>query len=200
MKKRLFPLAVVWLAALVLGACALGPPRVTTDFDRSYTFTHIKTVAFEPFTAKGDNLMLSDMQKNRLREMMMAVLRQRGYDVVAKNESPDALLNWHLVTRERTSVRTYSHNTTPPLHWHCWYCGPWMSTQVSMDEYTEGTHILDMIDPARKEGVWRAVVSVPLSLHADPERADRQLQAIAAALLSEFPPRGVDQDAPVGSD
>lgn len=195
MTKRLFSYGVVCLSVLWLSACASGP-RVTTDFDQSFAFAGVRTLAFEPFSSEGDNLLLSDMQKKRLRQVMSAILQQRGYEVVDREASPDALLNWHLVTRERTAVRTYSP-TVRPLY--CWYCGPWMNTQVDMSDYTEGTHILDLINPAKKEGVWRAVVSVPLSLHANPERADRQLHAIATALLSEFPARTTYQPAASGS-
>lgn len=185
MKNKQISKVMAAFTILLLAACATGP-RVTTDYDSSFSFAGVERIAFEPFKAEGDGVLLSDMQKNRLRDMMATELTARGYTIVDRTETPDLLLNWHLVTSERSDVRAYV--ATPG--YYCWYCGPWMSTQVVSSNHTEGTHIVDMIDPVKKEGVWRSVVSSPLSIHASPERMDKRLRMIAQALLKNFPARG----------
>ena len=63
-----------------------------------------------------------------------------GFEVVSDNSEADIYLIWHLVTEERTDVRTYNSMS----YYNCWGCGPAVS-DVSVRQYTQGTFIIDMI-------------------------------------------------------
>ncbi len=72
-------------------------------------------------------------------------------------------------------------------YYNCWRCGPSVS-DVSVRQYTEGTFIVDMIDPMRGQSVWRSTIQSKLSSSPDPETAPERRREAAVAMFSHFPP------------
>ena len=106
-----------------------------------------------------------------------------------RTAAADMLLTWHLVTQERTDVRTF--NTAS--RYNCWSCGS--STNVSVRQYTQGTFIVDMVDPIALRSVWRSIFESRMRDQPDPERAAENRRAAAAAIFAEFPPHGAPKCA-----
>ena len=105
--------------------------------------------------------------------------------MVSDTAEADAFITWHLVTEERTDVRTYNSMS----YYNCWRCGPNVS-DVSVRQYTQGTFIVDLIDPVRNRSVWRSVIESRLQSEPDPgsaESAQRRAEA-ARAVFDQFPP------------
>lgn len=174
------------LAALVLLSACTTAIEATTDFDSSFDFADIKAVAIQPVDRVGlSAIKVSDMQINRINSALAEELQRKGFEMVDDNAAADAYLTWHLVTEERTDVRTYNSMS----YYNCWRCGPSVS-DVSVRQYTQGTFIVDIIDPARNQSVWRSVIQSRLQSnpdHSSPEAAQRRATA-AKAIFAEFPP------------
>jgi hypothetical protein len=100
--------------------------------------------------------------------------------VVDNNADADLLLAWHLITQERMDVRSY--NTS--IRYNCWNCG----SDIRVTQFTQGTFIVDLIDPARLQSVWRSVFESRLRDQPDPERAAENRRVAAQAIFAEFPP------------
>ena len=118
---------------LFLGACAGPRFEAVSDFDRSYDFSDVETIAFLPIdrTAVAER-MITDMQVDRVNAALTRELADRGFRVVEKRQDADLFLSWHLVTRERTDIRSYNAAST----YQCWRCGPPVS-DVAVNKYTE---------------------------------------------------------------
>jgi hypothetical protein len=164
---------------MLINGCAT-PIEATTDFDRGYDFQKVKTLAFAPFDRTDPrSIRISDMQVDRINEELGAALRVRGYEVVDDTAQADLWVSWHLVTQERTDVRSYNSMS----YYNCWRCGPAVS-DVSVRQYTQGTLIVDMIDPMRNQSVWRGLIEGRLPSQPDPKRR----QEVIAAIFADFPP------------
>jgi hypothetical protein len=174
------------LLALLLVACS-STPTANTDFDPQFDFSGVKKIAIQPIHRTVESqAILSDMQIGRVNASLTAELVRRGFQVVPDNNDADMLLAWHLVTQERTDVRTFNSAT----RYNCWNCrGMGASTNVSVRQYTHGTFIVDMIDPARMQAVWRAVFESRMRDHSDPARAAEARDTAVAAALADFPPK-----------
>jgi hypothetical protein len=61
-------------------------------------------------------------------------------------------------------------------------------SDVSVRQYTEGTFIVDMIDPNRNRSVWRSVIKSKLKSEPDPEKSAQNRREAASAIFAEFPP------------
>ncbi len=60
-------------------------------------------------------------------------------------------------------------------------------TEVSVQNYTEGTFIVDLIDPALKQSVWRSVIQSRLKEKSQPDQS--KFDAAADAIFAAFPPQ-----------
>jgi Domain of unknown function (DUF4136) len=184
-----------------LGACASTPPEPDVDFNTSYNFSGIKTLALAETTSSGDSAraLMSDMQINRINIALTGVLEAKGFQIVEDQSKADALINWHLAASDKQDIRT---STTPGMHagygrynravlYNCWNCG---STEVYVHKYTEGTFIVDIVDPALRKSVWRSVTQSRLK--GKMEKDPAAYTAAAQLILAAFPPQSIDTPSP----
>jgi len=180
-------LVVFCLAALFAGCSAT--PTATTDFEPGFDFSGVRKITIQPINRTvASQAILSDMQIGRVNASLTAELERRGFQAVQNNADADMLLAWHLVTQERIDVRTFNNST----RYNCWNCrgmGMGSRNNVTVRQYTQGTFIVDMIDPARLQAVWRSVFESRMRDHSDPARAAEARDTAVAAVLAEFPPK-----------
>lgn len=189
---------ILLLIASVLAACASSPPKPTVDYKADYDFRAVKKIAFfdESGQVVGDNpLLLSDMQRDRIDDALSYALTHRGYTIVDDPAQADLLLSWHLVTQQMTSVQTYNTPTAGYGAYYgrynryagysCWSCFN-AQTDVSVKNYTQGTFIVDMIDPKLRKSVWRSVIQSRLKGQASADQD--KYNATATVIFASFPP------------
>ncbi len=183
---------------VLLAGCSSSPPKPTVDFKQDYSFAGAKKIAFYQGSGQisGDNpLRISDMQRDRADRALQQALEKRGYQFVDDPAAADLFLTWHLATQDKTDVRTYE---TPsyaggygygPYNrysmYNCWNCMG-SQTEVSVQNYTEGTFIVDMIDPELKQSVWRGVTQSKLKEKSNPDQA--RFNEAADLIFADFPP------------
>lgn len=184
--------AVLWRALavgvviLAIQACST-PLTATVDHNPDFDFSRVRTIAIQPIDRNVvSTVTISDMQVARIKEALTKELSRRGYQVVQDNAQADMLMTWHLVTQERTDVRTY--NSMSARYTTCWRCAPAATTDVRVTQYTQGTLIVDLIDPARLQSVWRSIVQSRLREQNDPQAAAELRAEAAAAIFADFPP------------
>jgi hypothetical protein len=188
--------------ALTLAACASGPPKPQVDYKQDYSFGQVRKIAFFKHSGQvtGENpVKISDIQRNRADIALQQALEKRGYQFVDDPKQADLLLSWHLATQEKTDVRTYQspayyggygYGYAPYnryARYNCWSCMP-TQTEVSVQEYTEGTFIVDMIDPDLSQSVWRGVIQSKLKGKPKNEGQQERMNAAADAIFASFPP------------
>ncbi len=192
------PFAIVGILALfLLSACSSGPPKPDVDYSQAYDFSKVRTVAFykDSGQVSGDDpLRLSDMQRDRIDDAIRVAVENKGVTFLADPAKADLLLSWHLATADKTDIRTYQSASVGYggyggynrySRYSCWSCMP-TQTQVSVSNYTEGTFIVDMIDPELGKSVWRAVTQSKLKGKQKHEQA--KLDQAAALIFASFPP------------
>jgi Domain of unknown function (DUF4136) len=199
MRQRLnaLPRLLLTLAAgLLLTACASSPPKPDVDYKQDYDFSQVKRIAFYAKSGKvtGDNpLQLSDFQKGRVNDALTYALQLKGFEVVSDASQADMLISWYLVTQFKTDVQTYN---TPGMYgpyygynryamYSCWSCMG--GTEVVSRNYTEGTFIVDMIDPGLRKSVWRSSIQSRIK-EKDQLKDQEAVNAAAVNILASFPP------------
>jgi len=184
------------LSIIVISACSSGPPKPDVDYNHEFNFMAVQTVAFykQSGMVSGDNpLQLSDMQRNRADEALKLALENKGFRFIDDPGKADILLSWHLATQHKTDVRTHQSPSYGGHYggynrysrYNCWSCTP-TRTEVTVKDYTEGTFIVDMIDPAGGQSVWRGVTKSRLKGNKTEEQ--QAYNEAAAAIFESFPP------------
>ena len=190
----------VFSVSILLAACASGPPKPTVDYKAGYNFSAVKKIAFYRNSGEvsGDNpLQLSDMQRDRIDEALSYALTNRGFQVVTDAAQADLLISWALDAQNKTDVRTweapsmglgyggYYGGYNRYSAYNCWSCAP-TRTEVSVQNYTQGTFIVDMIDPKLHKSVWRGVTRSRLKGRHNEDQG--KYNAAATAIFASFPP------------
>ena len=194
-RKRLPPTmlagALAWLGGAVLG---LGGAQVVNWVIVTASNLLSKLLPISPNLQSLVSILLYAAALKPL--FAWAALYAAGQAVLSAPDLPAArrLLSWHLVTQQKTDVRTWS---TPmyggyygPYNryagYSCWSCGVGYTTDVTVDNYTQGTFIVDLIDPKLRRSVWRSFIQSRLKGQLSRDQA--AYNETAAALFASFPP------------
>jgi hypothetical protein len=181
--------------ALDLSAFASKPPEPAADFDPEYNFSQPKTIGFCAMSGgvTGNNpTKLTDFQRDRIDSALRSAPEAKGFEFVTKTADADLLLSWHLNLMEKTDVKTYnSPSYGASMGYNRYNCMNQTNDRVT--EYTEGTFIIDMIDPAENASFWRSVTQSKLT--EETIRDQTALDAAAMRVLAGFPP-GVASTTP----
>ncbi len=180
----------------VLAACSSAPPEPTVDYKQDYDFSAVKTLAFLPQSGgtSGDStkIFISDMQRERVNDALKQAVEKKGITVIDDTKKADLLITWHLVAQEKTDVRTYNTGMSygggyghynRRAHYSCWNCG---GTEVRVKQYTQGTFIVDVVDPALNQSVWRSIIET--NLKGELLQEQQPYNEAADRIMARFPP------------
>lgn len=198
--SRVLNLPIVAMICLLLAACATPPPTPTVDFDVDHDFSGDIKIGFYALSGgvTGSNPMeLTDFQKDRINEALRSALDGKGYTLVDSTRDADLLVSWHLNTVEKQDVRTtsspnysmgvgYSRYNRYAMY-NCYNC--MNSTDVRVTDYTQGTFIVDMVDPVKNRSVWRSVTQSKMKGEMLKDQAT--IDSAARLVLKDFPPGAV---------
>ena len=169
---RIVPVCLVLIA--VLGCSGI---KVSTDHNQEFDFTTFKTyewMADKPDLLR-DPLIDTALLDRRVKQAVEKELTMRGY--VKTEGDPDFFVSYHFGTASQVDVSSCGYHY--PASPRCW------GQEVETYTYTKGTLILDFVEPADLELVWRGYARG--AIH-DVERMDETIGEAVRKVLSEFPP------------
>lgn len=172
---RTIPFYLALITIMILTSCS--PLQVASDYDETANFKSYKTFSFHD---KGiEKLQLNDLDKRRVINAITAELTAKGMQP-AKNE-PDVIINILASNKEKVDINYYNDP-----YWG-WYYYPWgMNQQASVNQYTEGTLIIDLIDHKKNTLVWQGKGS-GFRVDDIQNKAERIKEAINV-IMSHYPP------------
>ena len=180
-----------WLiVVLAVGLAGCSTISVSTDYDTSRDFAALKRFTWMAPQQKlvVDPLVDNDLMGNRIRQSVITELKARGYVQAGEGEGADFFITYHVTAEDKISATTF-HGSYG--YYPCWQgCGgltPGFDADVIVQQYKQGTFMLDVIDPASEKLMWRGIAEKRLTSGTPGER-DEAVRAIVSAILSRFPP------------
>lgn len=184
------------LCFLLIAGCA---PTVstTTDYDPSANFSQFQTFGFyqesamEPRDASVNfDPALDEYLRNALRQS----LTSKGLRFESVN--PDLKVAYDVAVDTEVEVNTnYAYPPGFGYGYSYWYgyrydygFNTFPTTYRTINQYREGTVVVDLVNPDTNELVWRGVgeAAVDMTGGIDQER----INTIVSEILEEYPPRG----------
>jgi hypothetical protein len=107
----------------------------------------------------------------------------RGIAVTDDPAGADAHVSWHVVAQEQSNLREYNAQS----YYQCWRCGPAIST-TTVESFTEGTFVVDVIDPTLSKSVWRGVMKGRLAGIKNVDVQQSRFDTAAREMFARFPP------------
>jgi hypothetical protein len=140
------------LLTLILAGCAASGPTIMVNTVPGADLSGFETFNFmQPLGTDRDNGARTPMS-SMLMDAMTRELTTRG---LTQSDSPDLMVDFFVTTEDRMDVRTtrsssmHSMHSVHRSHWgRSSGFSTWPSYQTTVRQYTQGTLLVDLIDPA----------------------------------------------------
>jgi hypothetical protein len=186
LRYRALVLAVLLSTALLSGCSNIS---VSSDYDPEADFSTYRSFGWLPPPEDNQSQAQSPLLHERIMAAVETQLGERGY-VRTDAGSPDFLVGYHLRVENKLDVQTinrsYGYGYGRYGRWG-YPVGGYSETRVS--EYAEGTFILDIVDGASNELVWRGSAQGRLRDKKTPAEREKAVNETVAAVLKKFPPQ-----------
>ena len=153
--------------------------KVVSDYDTKVDFSTYKTFAFYK---KGiDKASVSDLDKKRIMRAIENELIEKGF---TKSENPDLLIS--IFTKSREQVNVTDNNLGYGFGWgyNPWFFG---STNLNINQYTEGTLFIDFIDKKNNELIWQGIGSGAMKM-SNIEKKEKRISDLVNKIILAYPP------------
>ncbi|CED58518.1 Putative uncharacterized protein [Moritella viscosa] len=194
-KRQLFNKKGYLVALFSLALTACSTVKVSTDYDQSADFTALKGFNWLPESAKveKENAYLN----NRIMDVRItkAIDKQLVVQGFSFSTAPDFYVNYSITSEKKTNIRTYNNYSGygPSWGWGIGYGHRGMSlsahTETRVDEYQQGSLVIDVIDPTSLELIWRGIGSKRLPESTDAAEMDKLVAEVVKNILSKYPPK-----------
>ena len=173
--------------ALLMGAVLAGCSSISleTEHDPSASFEGRKSFAWLVGPREtGDARVDDPTVQARIKETIETALAEQGYKGTTA-EKADFFVSYK--ARINQEIETWQTTMNLPYGWRS-AMGP-RKTVTAVHEVEEGTLILDIVDPASRNLIWRGIASAAIDRRKSPEERRARLRRAVSMLLDRFPPR-----------
>ena len=174
---------------LLLALCTLvgcvSPVRVDYDSEAAQQFYEYQCFEVDSRETRANyqDVVLSPIVDRRIQRELNAVLKMRGFSNDCAK--PDFRVTFNTAKKTVTELNDLGVGPAPYRRYP--YSGFGGYSSVQIDQYEEGTFIVDIIDEATKELVWRGAYVKRLGWNAP---TDAEIREIIIETLAQFPPAG----------
>jgi len=170
--KREHRSATIFVIGLLVAVSALAM-EVRTDFDHHANFSQYKTYSW----AKVDTP--DPLWNDRVKEAVDRALTAKGFSQVPAGGDVSVVAVG--TTRAKPTLRTFYDG------FDGWMWGGFGNATITVENYTEGTLVVDLFDTNTKHLIWRGSASDVLS--GKPEKDEKKLEKAVSKMFEHFPPQ-----------
>lgn len=177
---HLFTLLVIALLSGCVSPASYDYEKAAVEEMSAY-----KTFTIDSREARSDyqDVVLSPIVDRRIERAIERELTAKGFEPVAAN--PDFRVTFNTVTKTKTEINSFGPS---PFRRYPYYGYGYGGRYIDIDEYEQGTFIIDIINASNKQLVWRGAYVKRLGWSAP---KDAEVQKIVSSILSGFPPGGI---------
>ncbi len=168
-------LSILAACAVVLVSAGCSSVSVNHDYDPQVNFSQYRTFSRLPIPAKATT---NQLVVRRIKDAMTRQLEAKGILLVSQNAN--FLIAMHGTTQEKLDIQDWGYSSPRAAYWG--------QRDISVQQYTEGTLIVDFIDAQSKQMFWRGVAKGAVDPGASPEKRSKRINEGVAKLLEKYPP------------
>ncbi|HJT20792.1 MAG TPA: DUF4136 domain-containing protein [Nitrospira sp.] len=171
----------LWFMVAATAACS--SPTIGYDFDSRVDFQTYRTYEWltDAQEVTGDRRLDNSLVDTRIRSAIGTELRSKGYRV-SGGTKPDFFVAYHVKLNDMmkgTSTQNYIGDRA-----HGTY-----TTISDIESYREGTLLLDIVDAASMQLVWRGSALSEVDMGMTPEERNARITRAVRGMLTHFPPK-----------
>ncbi len=159
---------------------------VQYNFDQDADFTRYKTYRWEKHP---ESLDVDQLTLKQLGEAFNAELAKKGLTEKTTGET-DLVIVYQLAVRQEKEITSFDTGWGYGPGWRRgWYGGGGGMSTSTTSTISIGSVNLDIFDAAKKQLVWRGLVSKTIDPRAKPDKQQKNMQKAAEKLLKNYPPK-----------
>jgi hypothetical protein len=163
------------LGLLVVSAAAQS---VQSDFDRSFRFSNFKTFSFAIQNRGANDPLAGDtLNDGRIKSGLQSQLNANGFRM--ETETPDFVIAYYVTTKNKLSVQDFGYG--PPR----WFG----SRDIRVNQYAEGTLMVDFIDVKTNQVVWRGRASGTLEMKGVDKKIGKSTEKLIKQFVKDTQPK-----------
>jgi hypothetical protein len=179
-----------WLVLLAVCLSACNAFKVQTDHDATADFSAFKTFAFGGASEMNKGgIYDNSLMRRRIESAVVRELTAKGLRQVGLDEPQDLLVHYWVTVLDKQRLESGGTSVgvaRGPYGGYGWGAG--YGGGVTTVDYKEGTLILDLIEPSKKQLVWRATIVGTLQ-ESTKDNVELGNEAIAKAFQDYPPPK-----------
>ena len=155
--------------------------KVTSDYDSSIDFNSYKS--FKIVEVDPGESGLSELNLRRIVNAVNTEMNGKGFSL---SDNPDIEVHLHGLVKDKVSadVRTDYYNLG--YYRRGFGYGVTGNSTVDIDQYQEGTLVIDLVDAKSDELVWQGLGTA--RLNEEPKNREERINKAVAKILEGFPP------------
>lgn len=170
-------IAIGFLACMM----ACSTTRVSYDYVKETDFSKYKTYSY---SEDAMNLPVQELNRDRLISAIDEEMTARGF---TKSDDPDVLVDLHAKTEQKKeAMATNTYDGT--YGWAWGYAPGFSTTQINVNEYTEGTLFINIVDTEMEKIVWQGIGRGTLNeANISPERREENINKAVNKIFKNYP-------------
>lgn len=167
---------IVLAAACLLGLWLISCSGISTnaDYDPGFDFSTLKTFGFLPVPSDAG---LDQLSADKVGNALKTQLTAKGY---TDSKDADFGIAMHFGKQQKTDVTSWGYG------WGGW--GMWGGGNIDVNQYEEGTLIVDFVSMKDKKMIWRGTAKGALADNPNVEQKTKSINDAVAKMLAGFPP------------
>jgi hypothetical protein len=164
---------------LGLMAVSAAAQSVQSDFDRSFRFSDLKTFSFAVQNRAATDPLASDtLNDGRIRSGLESQLTASGFRV--EKEKSDFVIAYYVTTKNKLNVQDFGYG--PPR----WFG----SRDIRVNQYSDGTLMVDFIDVKTNQVIWRGRASGTLEMKGVEKKISKSVEKLVKQFVKDTQPKG----------
>jgi hypothetical protein len=185
-----------WLVGgLVICLLSLGcapSMKIAADWDPDVDFAPLGSWAYNETPMKPQGLPSLDddtLLANRVKSAIEGQMASKGYRQTDRAQA-DFLVTFFLVVEDKVKVSTINNHYGYGPGWGYGYYGggAYGSSTTTVDQYKQGTLVVDISRGDENSLIWRGSASTRLSKKTTPEKSQARANEAVMGILRRFPP------------
>ncbi len=180
---------------LIMALAGCSSRFVKSDFDREVNFDQFKTYSWmvQPEASGRNPFAQNTLLGKRIRNAVEMELAAQGFQKQASG-NPDFVIAYHVILEDKVDLTShgygygYGYGYRGRYYRYPYWGGYYDSNAFNVRQYTEGTLILDFIDPGADQMVWRGWYSDAVG---EGEISEKKINTAVKHILEKFPPQTI---------
>lgn len=175
----------LWWPVIVVLLSGCASQNVEWDYDASQSLSGLKTYAWmdKTETMEQHGYAANSLTDERVHRAVDQILAEKGMTRLDHAEAVDVLVNYGITVKTRFEDRQIT--TSIGFGRNSWGMG--FSNDHYIDEYEEGSLVIDFIDPKTKKVLWRGVSKSRVQDNMTPEERTQKINQAVTQILSGYP-------------